>query len=160
MAKRNKPKSDRRTGKLDPMSQKRDDPGETGGRSSERDLLVYRDAPGRIPLFDFLAERKEAERVSIRATLEHLRDRGHELRPPVTEHLGNRLYYLRVTTLDGTYRIFYWPFGKGIVVAGHGFSKKSGKCPPSEIERAERCRKRFEADPARHTHDGNWEEKD
>lgn len=60
---------------------------------------------------------------------------------------------------DGTYRVFYFPHGKGVCVLGHGFSKKTSKCPPAEVKRAEKMRKRFVADPVAHTYeeqsDGN-----
>lgn len=47
--------------------------------------------------------------------------------------------------------MFYRPFGKGIVVLRHGFSKKTKKCPPEQLKRAVQMKRRFEADPAAHT---------
>ena len=138
---------------IDKVSQKSD----TRGREkvSLTELRIYQEKPGDVPFLEFLAERKDTEKIDIRAALTLLRFKGHALRPPHNEHLGDQIYYLRINSEDGTYRVFYWPFGKGIVILGHGFSKKTGQCPPEQIERARKLRRRFESDPQTHTFIGD-----
>ena len=96
-------------------------------------LVVYQEAPGNVPFLDFYDSRKKRKKADILAALERLRQFGHALRPPYNEHLGDQMYYLRIPSEDGAYRIFYWPHGKGVVILGHGFSKKERTCPPGEI---------------------------
>lgn len=137
---------------VDRTSQKSDTP--DAGREGKTEIRVYQEKPGDVPLIDFMDKLKLSDRMAILSVIEALGQLGHEMRPPHNEHLGDQLYYLRVRGEDGTYRVFYWPFGKGIVILGHGFSKKTDKCPPRELKRAQRMRERFAADPVRHTHKG------
>lgn len=118
------------------------------------EIRIFQEKPGRVPLVEFLNGRKARDRAKIIAALEDLAKFGNNLRPPATEHLGDKLYYLRIRGEDGTYRIFYWPTGRSIVVLGHGFAKKTPKAPPEEIDRARRMRARYEADSAAHTFRG------
>ncbi len=115
-------------------------------------IVIYQERDGRVPFLRFFERLKPREKADVRATLELLKERGHLLRPPHNEHLGGRLYYLRIASVDGHYRVFYWAHGKGIVILGHGFSKKSRQCPPKELDRARKMRERFKIDPAAHTY--------
>ncbi|MBI5154637.1 type II toxin-antitoxin system RelE/ParE family toxin [Candidatus Poribacteria bacterium] len=122
------------------------------GRGVGVDLRIYQEGPGDVPFLRFFEERKDAEKVAIRAALGRLRQLGNTLRPPLNEHLGEQIYYLRIAAGDGHWRVFYWPFGRGVVILGHGFSKKTAKCPPSEIKRAMKMKQRFAEDPVAHTY--------
>lgn len=135
---------------LDRESQKSDIPLAEGAGGA--DLRIYQEKPGEVPFLDFVAALKPGEKAAVTASLELLKEMGHLLRPPHNEHLGDRIYYLRILASDGTYRLFYWPFGKGIVILGHGFSKKTRACPAGEINRVRRMRDRFLADPEAHTY--------
>jgi phage-related protein len=123
-------------------------------------LRIYQEKPGEVPLLEFLDGLKPSEVAEVRAALGLLAEKGHELRPPLNEHLGDQIYYLRISGEDGTYRVFYWPSGKGIVVLGHGFSKKQQKCPPEQIKRAKKMKARYEADPVAHTYEGDTDGND
>lgn len=80
-----------------------------------------------MPLLDFLDGLKPSDVAEVRAALGLLAGKGHELRPPLNEQLGDQISCLRINGEDGTHRVFYWPFGKGIVVLGHGFSKEAAE---------------------------------
>jgi phage-related protein len=143
---------------VDKASQKSDTAKVVGRQSAE--LRIYQEKPGDVPLLDFLDGLKPSDVAEVRAALGLLAEKGHELRPPLNEHLGDQIYYLRINGEDGTYRVFYWPFGKGIVVLGHGFSKKQQKCPPEQIKRAKKMKARFEANPEAHTCEGETDGND
>lgn len=146
-------KKARKTSKtLDAMSQKRDTP--PVGPAPVTDVRIYQEKPGDVPLLDFVGKQRVRVRQEIIAAVEELRIQGHRMRPPHNEHLGGQLYYLRIDAEDGTYRVFYWPHGRGIVILGHGFSKKTNRCPTGEIKRAEAFRARYAADPEFHTYRG------
>lgn len=138
---------------IDGASQKSDNRDAGGGKKTK--LVIYQDKPRVVPLLIFLDGLKRSDRMAVVAVIEELERLGHGMRPPHSEHLGNQLYYLRVRGEDGSYRVFYFPHGKGICVLGHGFMKKTDKCPPEELKRARRMRERFEADPESHTYEEN-----
>ncbi len=143
---------------VDRTSQKSDTP--SVGSGGQTDVRIFQNKPGDVPLLEFFDERKSVEMADIRAAIGRLAKEGFGLRPPANEHLGGQLYYLRIQSEDGTYRLFYWPFGKGVVILGHGFSKKTNTCPPNEIKRALKCRKLFESDPEHHTFTGDVADED
>lgn len=71
----------------------------------------------------------------IAAKLEYLKQYGPLAKPPAIEHLGDKLYTLRVPFGRLEIRIFYFFDGKDIILT-HGFLKKTPKLPASEIDRA------------------------
>lgn len=136
---------------LDRTSQKSDVEKQAGDGAEVR---LFQTSPGDAPLIEFMWGLKLRDQMVVLAAIEALKALGHRMRPPQNEHLGDQLYYLRFNGEDGTFRVFYWPFGKGVVVVGHGFSKKSQACPPAEIERAKKHRSLFQQDPEFHTYRG------
>ena len=69
--------------------------------------------------------------------LERLREMGHELRRTEVDFLRDGIYELRVSLGGGHRRILYL---------------KERVVPPQEIDRAVERKKRFEANPGRHTY--------
>jgi phage-related protein len=84
--------------------------------------------------------------------LERLREIGHELRRPEADFLRDGIYELR-TSLQGIhYRILYFFHGTSAAVVSHGLAKER-VIPSREIDRAVARKKRFAANPARHTYE-------
>lgn len=137
---------------IDGTSQKSDTP--PVEKSGHTEVRIFQNKPGDVPLLEFLNTKKPRVQLAVIAAIERLKQEGHRLRPPLNEHLGDQLYYLRITAEDGTYRVFYWPHGKGIVVLAHGFAKKTNQCPPAEIRSALKSKRLFEIDPEAHTYRG------
>jgi phage-related protein len=79
-----------------------------------------------------------------------LRDLGHELRRPEADLLRDGIYELRASLHGVQYRILYFFHATVAAVVAHGIVKESA-VPPLEIARAVERRKRFEADPAKHS---------
>src|SRR5258708_6817687 len=71
----------------------------------------------------------------VRAVLSLLADKGHELRRPHAENIGDGLYELQVKFYCENLRMLYFFHGRTIAVVSHGFSKER-KIPPGEIEAA------------------------
>jgi phage-related protein len=93
------------------------------------------------------------------AYLQQLEEFGHELKRPIADYLRDGIHELRPSYQGVHYRLLYFfasPMkGKAaqearIVVVSHGLVKEQA-VPDAEIERAIERRKRFEADPERHT---------
>ena len=77
---------------------------------------------------------------------------GHELRRPEADFLRAGIYELRVS-FQGTHRrVLYFFHGTIAAVVSHGVVKER-VVPPKEIDRAVDRRKRFEANPRRHTYE-------
>lgn len=86
---------------------------------------------------------------------------GHELRRPAADYLRSGIYELRPSYQGVNYRILYFfpssarvksvGFSQ-IVVVSHGLQKER-EVPDAEIDRAIERKRKFEADPGRHTFD-------
>jgi phage-related protein len=83
--------------------------------------------------------------------LERLREMGHELRRPEADILRDGIYELRVSLQGIHHRILYFFYGTVAAVVSHGLVKEQ-VVPPKEIDRAVERKKRFEANPQRHTY--------
>jgi len=84
--------------------------------------------------------------------LERLRELGHELRRPEADLLRDGIHELRVSHQGVHYRILYFFHGAIATVVAHGLVKERS-VPSTEIERAIERKKRFVANPARHTYE-------
>jgi hypothetical protein len=84
------------------------------------------------------------------ALIRLLADKGNELRRPYADYLQDGIYELRPTVRRVHYRLLYCFVGESVVLLTHGIVK-TDKVPPKEIEKAGECRRRFAADPVKHT---------
>ena len=106
------------------------------------------------PLRDWFAELVPKARAKCQARLEMLAQLGHELRRPVADYLRDDIHELRAKHLNVNYRMLYFFHGQTAVVVSHGFTKQQAKVPDREIELAIRRKKAFEANPTRHSFEG------
>ena len=77
---------------------------------------------------------------------------GHELRRPEADFLRDGIYELRVGMGGVHHRILYFFHGAMAAVVSQGLVKER-VVPPKEIDRAAERKKRFEANPAKHTYE-------
>ena len=84
--------------------------------------------------------------------LERLGERGHELRRPEADFLRDGIYELRISLGGVHHRILYFFHGAIAAVVSHGIVKEQ-VVPPKEIDHAVERKKRFEANPPRHTYE-------
>lgn len=77
---------------------------------------------------------------------------GHELRRPEADFLRDGVYELRVSLRGVHHRILYFFHGTVAAVVSHGLVKERD-VPPIEIDRTVLRKKRFEANPSRHTYE-------
>ncbi len=99
------------------------------------ELLVFREANGRIPLVDWLDLLPAKARAKCLNYMRLLATTGHELRRPTADSLRDGIYELRPSYASVQYRILYFFHGRDVVVLSHGITK-SQKVPDAEIERA------------------------
>jgi phage-related protein len=68
---------------------------------------------------------------------------GLTIREPYVKPLGDKLYEVRAKDQNGIYRVIYFAYtGKQFVML-HGFTKKTQKTPPKEIEVAKKRMEKF-----------------
>ena len=84
--------------------------------------------------------------------LDRLREMGHELRRPEADLLRDGIYELRVSLQGVHHRVLYFFHGTVAAVVSRGLVKER-VVPPKEIDRAVERKKRFEANPQKHTYE-------
>src|SRR5581483_2702779 len=98
----------------------------------------YETDQGTLPVAAFLDSLDVKTRARFRWSMEQLRVRNVQARPPLVKHLDGDLWEMREESQTNIFRIIYvFHTGRRIVFL-HGFQKKSQKTPRHEIELAAR----------------------
>jgi hypothetical protein len=106
---------------------------------------------GSCPFLEWFSELSAKAQDKCFLRLERLREMGHELRRPEADFLRDGIYERRVSLRGVHHRILYFFHGTVAAVISHGLVKEQ-VVPPKEIDRAVERKKRFEANPSRHTY--------
>ncbi len=96
------------------------------------ELVLYKTASGRCPTRDFIDSLSKAEKAKILTDLDMLEEFGLELRAPYVRSMGKKLWELR-TNAGNQHRILYFAVSGRRLVLLHGFTKKTQKTAPAEI---------------------------
>ena len=107
------------------------------------EVVFYRDQRGICAGMEFLGGLQEKVRGKILRWLDALKAQGPNLQRPHADIVRGKIRELRVVFAGNQYRLLYFFSGKRIVMT-HGFVKKTGPIPQSEIERAERVLKQWD----------------
>lgn len=116
-------------------------------------VVLYREEDGTVPLLDWLDRLIPRVRAKCLVRIERLTELGHELRRPEADLLKDGIHELRVALSGQNYRILYFFHGNTAAVLSHGLVKER-RVPPIEIEKAVSRKRKFIADPERHTYKG------
>ena len=122
----------------------------------ETEVIFYQEPLGEAPVVDWLQQlRRKDERGFAKcvALIGRLAREGHELRRPVADYLVDGIYELRARRGNVNYRVLYFFHGKNVAVLDHALSK-GAEIPAADLKRALVRRKRFQADPVKHTYEG------
>jgi len=114
-------------------------------------VILYQERDGTVPLLRWLDSVPEKVRDKCRIALERLSELGHELRRPEADYLRDGIYELRVRLQRVNYRMLFFFHGKTAAVVSHGLVKED-RVPPKAIDWAVERKRKFEANPALHTH--------
>ena len=80
---------------------------------------------GRCPTRDFLdALNTRKDLPYIIQRFKQLEEQGYNLDRPLAAYLGDNIYELRVKTINGPFRFFYFFFIENIIIITHGRKKK------------------------------------
>ena len=122
------------------------------GRVPKTRVALYRAEDGSCPFIDWFDKLPSKVQDKCYLRLERLREKGHELRRPEADFLRDGIYELRVSVGGVHHRILYFFHGTMAAVVSHGLVKER-VVPPKEIDHAVECKKRFEANPVKHTYE-------
>jgi len=115
-------------------------------------VVLYREEDGSCPFLDWFNELPAKVQDKCYLRVERLREMGHELRRPEADFLHDGIYELRVSQQGVHHRILYFFHRAIAAVISHGLVKER-VVPPNEINRAVERKKRFVANPQRHTYE-------
>lgn len=98
---------------------------------------------GTKPAKEFLLSQDMKMKAKLFGLIDILEENGNQLREPYSKFLGDGIFELRAKLGSDITRILYFFYYEGRIILTHGFTKKTQKTPPSEIERAKKYRKEF-----------------
>ncbi len=96
-------------------------------------VVYYIDNRGVNPVWDFMASLSAGEREKCFEYIAYLEKIGEQVKRPVGDYLGNKLYELRPKQT----RILYFFMLKDYAVLVHAFRKKTDQIPEREIKLAQ-----------------------
>ena len=95
---------------------------------SKKRVVYYVDARGRNPVLEALQTLTRQEQQKIFAYLSLLEERGEELRRPLADYVGDKLYELR----PKAHRVLYFFLRREYAVVVHMFRKQGDRLPGAE----------------------------
>lgn len=108
----------------------------------------YKKENGNIPVLEYLLTLDAKMRAKAFSEIELLEKHGSSLREPYVKPIKGApykgLFELRVKFSSDISRIFYFTYRQKTFVLLHGFTKKTGKTPQRELERALRYKEDYE----------------
>jgi len=115
-------------------------------------VVLYCEDDGTVPLLNWLDTLPTKAVAKCRVRIERLAELGHKLRRPEADLLRDGIHELRVGLMGQNYRMLYFFHGQTAAILSHGVVKERA-VPAVEIDRAIARRRKFVADPRRHTHE-------
>jgi phage-related protein len=103
-------------------------------------IEYYQSEAGRSPVAEFIDSLEASAKARVARTLDLLEEFGIELGMPYAKNLEKQLWELRVRQARNRYRIIYFLASGQTFVLLHGFTKKTGPVPRSDLETAQRRR--------------------
>jgi phage-related protein len=128
--------------------------GVEGFEVPETVVVFYCEADQTAPVLEWLDELHRSDRRAYNkclAVIERLAQVGHELRRPTADLLRDGVYELRARVGRVNYRVLYFFHGRQVAVLAHGLTKER-EVPTADLELAVKRKKKFDADPKKHTH--------
>ena len=96
----------------------------------KKNAVYYMDQKGRNPVWSFIASLSLDERNKCFEYIAYLEEVGEQIRRPVGDYLGGKLYELRPKQT----RIIYFFMLRNYAVLLHAFRKTSNAIPAAEIK--------------------------
>ena len=117
----------------------------------QTEVIFYCETDGTAPVKVWLEGLNKKVVPKCVSYIRRLNDFGHMLRRPTADYLRDDIHELRATYMNVHYRILYFFYGRGLAVLAHGCFKE-GRVGESDIDRAVERKRKFQANPERHTY--------
>ena len=117
----------------------------------QTEVVFYCETDGTAPVKAWLEGLDKKVLAKCISYIGRLKDFGYMLRRPTADYLRNDIHELRATYMNVHYRLLYFFYGRGTAVLAHGCIKE-GKVGEADIDRAVERKRRFLANPERHTY--------
>jgi phage-related protein len=107
-------------------------------------VIFYEMEDGSHPAYDYINTLSNKMQAKIYKVASMLEETGPQTRMPYSEHLQDGIFQIRAQQEGNISRVLYFfTIGQTIVLT-NGFTKKTPKTPPAEIERAKKYRADYE----------------
>lgn len=100
------------------------------------DVEFYKTAAGREVVAEFLDTLPPKDMAKVFRDIDLLAEFAPDLHEPYTKHIDGPIWELRSKFSSNSYRIFYFIWRDNKLILLHGFTKKTQKTPPREIQTA------------------------
>ena len=100
------------------------------------EVEFYKTAEGKEVIAEFLESLPGKDMAKVFRDIELLAEYAPNLHEPYTKHIEGPIWELRSKFSSNIYRILYYIRRNNKLILLHGFTKKTQKTPPSEIELA------------------------
>ena len=111
--------------------------------TSKQACYYFAFGSGRSPVREFIDALDTKSQIKFFFVKGLLEEFGHRLPQPHAKYLGNRIFELRFTGVEGLIRVLYFFYHQDKVIFTNGFVKKSNKTPRNEKQIALERRKIF-----------------
>lgn len=108
------------------------------------EVIFYTKGDGSQPAREFIGTLSPKMRARIDTLILMLKQSGGLLRMPYSEHLNDGIFQIRAQQEGNISRVLYFFTDGQKIILTNGFTKKTPKTPPAEIERAKRYRADYE----------------
>jgi len=100
----------------------------------------YEKSDGTFPAEEFILAQDLKMKAKLFKLLELLEAHGNELREPYSKILKDGIFEVRAIQGNNITRVLYFFVVGRKIILTHGFTKKTQKTPPSEIDKAMKYR--------------------
>lgn len=107
---------------------------------SNFNVTFYETIDRECPVEKFIDDQDVKMQAKIYRNLLLLEEYGNNLRLPYSRHLDDGIFELRTQSAGNTTRILYFFVVDKEIIVTNGFTKKTQKTPPLEIELAKKYR--------------------
>ena len=110
---------------------------------AEYQVIFFETDNGECPTEAYINSLNNKLSAKIYRILDMIEKNGPELREPYSKHLDDGIFEIRARQAKNLARVLYFFYAGKCVMATHGFTKKTQKTPPAEIDKAKEYRKEF-----------------
>jgi len=110
---------------------------------SNYQVIFYEKVNGEVPAENYINSLDDKLAAKLYRILEMIEINGPEMREPYSSNLDDGIFEVRARVGTNLARVLYFFVIGKRVVATHGFTKKTKKTPPYEIEKAKLFRKDY-----------------